>query len=98
MRGKELTRLAAALLLGAAIAFPAGLMLAGREEGAIAQRARPPGPVRDVFSPSVRSDPYFLERQRENVEALESHCRQTGETCAEAREARRGFDELAAEP
>jgi hypothetical protein len=93
MTGKELTRLTAALLLGAAVAFPAGMMLAGREAGGEPPR-RPQAEVRDLFSPSVRSDPYFLDRQRHNVEALEAHCRRTGELCAESRAARRSFEEL----
>jgi hypothetical protein len=95
MSGKDLTRLAVALLLGAALAFPAGMM-AGRigfdAPPAEPDRPRNTAPVRDVFSPAMRSDPWFLERQREGVEALESHCRRTGETCAEAREARRWLD------
>ena len=93
----ELVRLGGALLLGAALAFPAGLILAGRGETPRPAKARPPAAVRDVFSPGVRSDPWFLDRQRENIAALEAHCRRTGETCAEARAARRRFDELVAD-
>ena len=71
------------------------MMLAGHEDIAAPARPRQPAAVRDVFSPSVRSDPWFLDRQREKVEALEAHCRETGEIAP--RRARRGgdFDELA---
>jgi hypothetical protein len=95
MSGKDLARLAIALLLGAALAFPAGMM-AGRL-GSDKLPAEPDRPrnttgVRDVFAPAMRSDPWFIEQQRDGVEALERHCRRTGETCAEAREARRWLD------
>ena len=91
-----MAKLGAGLLIGAALAFPAGMMVAGSGEGP--DGVRPPGReaavVRDVFAPSIRSDPYFLDRQREGVEALERHCASTGESCAEARAARRRIDEL----
>jgi hypothetical protein len=93
MTGKELTRLVAALLLGAALAFPVGMMLAGRDDSRPAPR--PSAAMRNVFSPSVRTDPYFIDRQRENVEALERYCRETDKLCAEARTARQRLDELA---
>ena len=95
MAAGDLGKLGCALLVGAALAFPAGLMVA--RLGADPPDSRRAGPrggaaVRDVYSPAMRSDPWFLDRQREGVEALESHCRRTGETCAEAREARRWLD------
>ena len=80
MTGKDLSRLAIAILLGAALAFPAGMM-AGRlgSDAPPAERDRPRTTtgVRDVLSPAMRSDPWFIERQREGVEALEAHCRRT---------------------
>lgn len=99
MTAKDLAKLGCALLVGAALAFPAGLLVAGwrdepRQRPTV--RASAPGPVRDVFSPALRSDPWFIERQRAGIEALEAHCRQTGENCAEARAARRWLDEQAA--
>jgi hypothetical protein len=96
---RDFTKLGVALLLGAAIAFPAGMMVAGwRSEPG---RARPTAPrggaeMRDMFSPSVRSDPWFLQRQREGIEALERYCAQTGESCPEARAARRRLAEIEA--
>ena len=95
MTGRDLTRLAMALLLGAAIAFPAGLWVAGQRQ-ADEPRARPaPGAtMREMFSPDVRGDPYVRDQLRQQVEALEAHCRRTGEMCAEARAAQRRAAEL----
>jgi hypothetical protein len=94
----DLTKLGGALLLGAALALPAGVLL-GRLGGD--DPPSPPAPrgeatARNMFSPSVRTDPYFLESQRKGVEALERYCARTGESCAEARAARRRLDELQA--
>ena len=100
MTTRELAKLGLALLVGAAIAFPAGLMVAGSGSGsARADRAAPrdAAAVRDVFSPSIRRDPWFVDRQREGVEALEAYCARTGESCPEARAARRGLAELEAD-
>lgn len=96
MTTRDLVKLGLALLLGAAIAFPAGLMVAGSRTPPDGARpaARGDAAMRDMFSPSVRSDPWFLARQREGVEALERHCARTGESCAEARAARRRLAEL----
>jgi len=92
---REWARTGLALLLGAAVALPAGFWLGRLGSDAGIPRAAAGDPARrDVFSPSVRSDPYFLEQQREGVAALERHCAQTGESCAEARAARRHLAEL----
>jgi hypothetical protein len=95
---RDLAKFGLALLLGAAIAFPAGMMVAGSRNGS--DGARPAAPrdaaMRNMFSPSVRSDPWFLARQREGVEALESYCARTGASCAEARAARRRLAEIEA--
>lgn len=95
MTGRERARLAAALLIGAAIAFPAGLMLARRE----VEPRRPTNlpaaaSTRAVFSPNVLTDPYFLDQQRRGVEALEGRCRQAREMCPEARAGRQRLSEL----
>ncbi|HYD24867.1 MAG TPA: hypothetical protein VEB68_08710 [Croceibacterium sp.] len=97
MTGKDLTRLAVGLLVGGAIAFPAGLWLGGSDDPQ-APRDRPPAEMRRVFSPDVRGDPYVLAQLKQQVEALEAHCRATGEMCAEARGARSRYAELAARP
>lgn len=95
MTGKELARLAAALLLGACLAFPAALWIAGeRPDAGPAPQRSPAATGREMFSPSIRDDPYFLEQQRKGVEALEAECRRTGAFCAEARQARRRLQEL----
>ena len=88
--------LVVALGLALALAFAAGLWLGGRGGGT--EDARPPpqgAATREVFSPKVLSDPYFLEQQRQNVAALERACAERGELCAEARAARRWLDEQA---
>ena len=94
----ELVRLGGALLLGAALAFPAASWIAGPRETA-APRPRPPGAERRaMFSPDVRGDPYMLDQLQQQVEALEAHCRRAGEMCAEARGARARYEDLAARP
>jgi len=99
MTGKELARLAAALLLGAVLAFPVGLWIAGDRDGASESSARRPQAAvgRVMYSPRIRDDPYFLEQQRKGIEALEAECRRTGAFCAEARQARHRFEDLAAD-
>jgi hypothetical protein len=91
-------KMALALVLGVALALPAGFMLGrlGREAGS--ERSAPAGSAarREVFSPSIRRDPYFLEQQREGVAALERYCADTGKRCAVARAARQRLAELEA--
>ena len=94
MTRREGLLVAGALLFGAALAFPAGVWVAGGSDTNAPRRGPQDAARRDVFSPSVRDDPYFLARQRENVAALEEHCRRTGEICAEARAARLRLEEL----
>ena len=98
MTGKDLTRLAAALLLGAALAFPAGLWVAGRNPPEPPRARRPQAEMRAVFSPDVRGDPYVLDQLQHQVETLEAYCRSAGKMCAEARGARDRYEELAAKP
>ena len=96
MKAKELARLVAALLIGAALAFPAALWVTDDRDGGRGRERRPPVAVgRAMFNPNIRDDPYFLEQQRKGIEALEAECRRTGTFCAEAREARRGLEEQA---
>lgn len=94
MAGRDLARLGCALLVGMALAFPAGLMVAGQgDEDAPRPRGDAAAERRNVFSPHVRDDPYFREQQRRNVEALEAHCRDSGALCAEAEQARRWIEQ-----
>jgi hypothetical protein len=95
MTGKDVLRTAAALLIGAAIAFPAGMMLAGRSAEPPRTAAQAVPATRQVFSPRVLSDPYFLDQQRRGIETLEARCREAGELCAEARAGRRWLQEHA---
>jgi hypothetical protein len=98
MTGKELARLAAALLVGAALAFPVGLWVAGVRHGASEPPARPRAAVgRAIYSPSIRDDPYFLDQQRKGIEALEAECRRSRAYCAEARQARRLLEDQVAD-
>jgi len=94
MSGKALVRAGLAALLGAAIAFPAGMMFAGGDEADGTRRQPSSGAaMRKFYSPKVLDDPYFVEQQRRNVEALELQCSESGEMCYEAKQARRWLDE-----
>jgi hypothetical protein len=82
---KRAAALALAFLAGVALT----LLLAPRAERV------PPVPSasgsaerRQVFSPAVTHDRYFLEQQREGLAALEQHCRDAGELCREAEQLR----------
>jgi len=97
MLRQQAIALGCALLLGAAIAFPAGLLLGssgsgGGPEGRPASRSS--GGFRAIYAPSIRDDPYFLEQQRQNVEALEQACRSSGEFCVEAQRVRRLLSDM----
>lgn len=96
MKGTGWARTGCALLLGVAIAFPAGLMLGrrGSSDEIEVRRARQTAERREVFSPRILSDPYFVDQQRRNVEMLEEVCRRTGQSCREAREARHWLEKL----
>ena len=83
-----------ALLFGAALAFPAGLWVARSQATVRPTAQQPQADRRAVFSPDVRGDPYVLDHLRQQVEALEAHCRRTGEMCPEARGARLRLEEL----
>jgi len=100
MNRRNLTTLACAALVGAAIAFPAGVFFGGRD--AMRQNDRPAtqrdnapvkADVRNVFSPQIYNDPYVQNEQRKVVEELEAQCRHAGEHCAEAKAARRWLNE-----
>ena len=99
MRDKR--SLGCAALIGAVIAFPAGMMAGGgtgrqQAEERLAGEARPAKSkqaVRDVYSPSIRDDPYVIEQQLRVVEALELSCRRYRERCTEAQKARERIEE-----
>jgi hypothetical protein len=92
--------LGCAAFVGAAVAFPAGMIFGGRDaspqnDGAGAQRdgASVKTNFRKVYSPKIHDDPYVQDRWRKVVEALEEQCRNTGEHCTEAKAARRSLGE-----
>lgn len=94
MRARDWRGLGCAALIGAAAAFPAGVMFASREPApsTASKRAAAPAERRDFYSPKVTTDPYVMDQQRKLVEALEMQCRQSGANCAEAKQARRWID------
>ena len=92
MTPRDAAKFGCVLLIGMAAAFVAGLMFASGEVEEGADRSDGQAAMRDVYSPKILDDPYFVEQQRANIEALERTCRETGEMCAEAREARRSFE------
>ena len=49
---------------------------------------------REVYSASLRSDPYYLSEQKRNVELLERHCANSEDMCDEARAARLAYEKL----
>ena len=80
-------------------AFFAGIFVSGlwqeREQPQLQVQEEAAGDNgRNPYSPSITTDPAFRAQQRKNVEALESHCENTGELCAEARSAREAFARL----
>lgn len=93
-----------AILLIAAVAFPAGIWLARTSQAPLAGApapsrapARAKAVARNPYSANIRDDPYVLERQRGLVEAMERGCARSGAGCAEARQARRYIDAREAE-
>jgi hypothetical protein len=96
-RAREWRRLGCGVVLGAIVAFPAGVVFSGRQsvqlEAPDPETATAPGPhsteARKPYSPVVLSDPYVLRQHGEIVEAMETSCRKTGEYCAEAKQGRR---------
>jgi hypothetical protein len=94
MTRRERTVMGIALLLGAAVAFPAGMLFAGWQQQGQAPIGVPleGAAARAVYSPALLRDPWFRDQQRKNVEALESHCRRTGELCPESRSARLAYE------
>lgn len=102
---RDWSALGCAALLGASIAFPAGLMvgLGGETPSRDVAESRRAGPTvrgartaRNPYSPNIAGDPYVIEEQRKVLAALESSCRQSKQLCAEAEQARRRIEEAEA--
>ena len=91
MKGSTAIGLGCAFVVCLAAAFLAGMMVA---RPAVTKHETHPRMNRgnaalfNPFSPNPMSDPYFIERQRKNVEALERTCRHTGKYCNEAAQMR----------
>jgi len=91
MKDSTAIGLGCAFVVCLAAAFLAGMIVArhaatDHETGSRlnAGNAELPNP----FSPSPAHDPYFINQQRKNVEALERACRRTGQYCREAAQMR----------
>lgn len=93
MTPKDLARFGCVVVLAMAVAFLAGLAINRGSGGPVRGAAGPAAPARQVYSPKVLTDPYFLDQQRRNAEALERRCREQGELCAEAAALRRWLSE-----
>jgi hypothetical protein len=99
MRGAapEWRKFGCAALLGAIVAFPAGMAFSSREPvQAEAPKARTPSGQprkamegRNPYAPEVLSDAHVIDQHRRTVETMELSCRQTGALCAEAEQARK---------
>jgi hypothetical protein len=95
-----------AALLGASIAFPAGLMVGvGGAPSRNAPEAKRSGSMgsgaqnaRNPYSARIVDDPYVIEEQRKVLRALETSCRQLKQHCAEAEQARRRIEEAQGRP
>ena len=101
MKRSTASALGCGFLVGAALAFPAGMMMAG---GSVPERERnarlgPRHPeLLNPYSPQITSDPYFIEQQRKGLEALQSNCRKTGAYCKEAGQLRQWLAARGAAP
>lgn len=83
--------LGCAFVIGLAVAFLAGVLVASRavtEREARARLNRGNAVLFNPYSPNPMSDPYFIEQERKNVEALDRACRRTGHYCNEAAQMR----------
>ena len=88
-----------AFLIGLAAAFLAGVMVA--RHTVTERETNPPvnlgnAGLPNPFSPNPTHDPYFIDQERKNVEALERTCRRTGRYCNEAAQMRRWLAESSA--
>lgn len=93
MTPKDLARFGCVVLIAMVVAFLAGLAINRGPSGPARAPVGTAAPARQVYSPKVLTDPYFLEQQRRNAEVLERRCREKGELCAEAAALRRWLGE-----
>lgn len=87
-----------ATLIALVAAFGAGMAVVSLgDRGDTASSSSAPVPEsdrREVYSPNLRSDPYYQGEQKRNVEVLERHCADSEDMCAEARAARLAYEKL----
>ena len=104
-RSRDWWGIGCAAVVGASLAFPAGLIIGGKgdlrsDQTNGARRHAPSsaqGPAaRDVYSPRVIGDPYVIEQQRRVLKALEASCRGYNRHCVEAEQARLRIEEAEA--
>jgi hypothetical protein len=101
MKDSTAIGLGCAFVIGLAAAFLAGVVVANR---AVTEHETRPRVNRgnaalfNPFSPNPTHDPYFLDHERMNVEALEQTCRKTGKYCHEAAQMRQWLAESGAAP
>ena len=100
MSRKNWGALGCAAFVGAALAFPVGVMFGGRTPDRQDHRAETErenaaarADFRKVYSPDIHNDPYVQGKWQKLVEELEAQCRRTGERCTEAQAARRSVSE-----
>jgi len=94
--------LGAGIFLGAILYFLLGTVFASDQSSKEAQSPRnghapelggsPVG--RQVFSPSIKNDPFVVSEWRKTVESLERQCKEYGQLCVEARKARAAMDDV----
>ncbi|KGB54280.1 hypothetical protein FG91_02531 [Sphingopyxis sp. LC81] len=47
---------------------------------------------RQVYSPTIANDPYVIDQWEKSIQALERACRDSGEYCEQAQQARRSIN------
>ena len=101
MKDSTAIGLGCAFVIGLAAAFLAGVTVARRtvSEHEMRPRVNRANAAQFTpFSPNPPHDPYFLDQERKNVEALERTCRKTGKYCHEAAQMRQWLAESGAVP
>jgi len=101
MRDSMAIGLGCAFVICLAVSFLAGAMVARRsvtEHEASPRANAGNAELANPFSPNPTQDPYFLNQQRKNLEALERTCRRSGKYCQEATQMRQWLAENGALP
>jgi hypothetical protein len=101
MKDSTAIGLGCAFVIGLVGAFVAGVVVASAavtESETRSRVNRGNAALLNPFSPNPMSDPYFIEQERKNVEALERTCRETGQYCNEAAQMRQWLVERGVAP